>query len=485
MLDPSVGLQRREVPIERGHELEVPHAHREVHVQLIDVHRQQCARARLVRALGILRDLIELRALVPSRRRSPLQGDAHALRTLEQRVRSSDLGGVRHGVISEREHREIEAANASSTTTPVVFIHGLWVLPSSWANWADFFEQAGYVSLTPDWPDDPATVEEALGEPGRPRQEDLAAGRRSHDRDHQCLGQETSSDGALDRRPAGADGRRPAPLGSNGGHRPRALPGRPAAARLGAQGGGPGSSLVASPRGRAITLTFEQFKYGWANACSTRRRRRSCTTRSTSPAPGSCSGADGQRQPQPVDRGEGQHEEPRPRSPADHRGREGPHGAVGDGECRLQATEAQPRRHRDREDAEPRPRPHDRPRLARGRPDGGSTSSSGSHRSQTAGTALPCLLRVRGCRAGHLRPHTVGRPGTSLAPSGARASVTTPKMTISARPVARSMEPASCPAKQGAIRLAPSGRGGGIRTRELLLLPKQLKGAARRLVTRR
>jgi non-heme chloroperoxidase len=41
------------------------------------------------------------------------------------------------GSISERESREIEAANASGTT-PVVFIHGLWLLPSSWANWADF-----------------------------------------------------------------------------------------------------------------------------------------------------------------------------------------------------------------------------------------------------------------------------------------------------------------------------------------------------------
>ena len=66
--------------------------------------------------------------------------------------------------ISERENREIEAANASSNT-PVVFIHGLWVLPSSWANWADFFKQAGYAPLTPDWPDDPATVEEARANP--------------------------------------------------------------------------------------------------------------------------------------------------------------------------------------------------------------------------------------------------------------------------------------------------------------------------------
>src|SRR5262245_11071617 len=66
--------------------------------------------------------------------------------------------------ISEREYREIEAANASGKT-PVVFIHGLWVLPSSWANWVDFFEQAGYAALTPDWPDDPATVAEARANP--------------------------------------------------------------------------------------------------------------------------------------------------------------------------------------------------------------------------------------------------------------------------------------------------------------------------------
>ena len=66
--------------------------------------------------------------------------------------------------ISERETREIRAANASGKT-PVVFIHGLWLLPSSWANWADFFKQAGYAPLTPDWPDDPVTVAAARAEP--------------------------------------------------------------------------------------------------------------------------------------------------------------------------------------------------------------------------------------------------------------------------------------------------------------------------------
>jgi hypothetical protein len=50
--------------------------------------------------------------------------------------------------ISDRESREVEAANASGTT-PVVFIHGLWLLPSSWTNWADFFKRAGHAPLTP------------------------------------------------------------------------------------------------------------------------------------------------------------------------------------------------------------------------------------------------------------------------------------------------------------------------------------------------
>src|SRR5919198_3734474 len=75
-----------------------------------------------------------------------------------------DRGEFGMASISEREGREVEAANASGTT-PVVFVHGLWLLPSSWANWADLFEQAGYAPLTPDWPDDPETVEQARANP--------------------------------------------------------------------------------------------------------------------------------------------------------------------------------------------------------------------------------------------------------------------------------------------------------------------------------
>src|ERR1700736_999297 len=59
---------------------------------------------------------------------------------------------------------QVDKANASGRT-PVVFIHGLWLLPSSWDRWAAVFDEAGYAPLTPGWPDDPATVEEAKAHP--------------------------------------------------------------------------------------------------------------------------------------------------------------------------------------------------------------------------------------------------------------------------------------------------------------------------------
>src|SRR5207247_4193371 len=66
--------------------------------------------------------------------------------------------------ISEHEAGQIERANAS-TSTPVVFVHGLWLLPSSWDRWAALFEDSGYVALTPGWPDDPESVAEAQAHP--------------------------------------------------------------------------------------------------------------------------------------------------------------------------------------------------------------------------------------------------------------------------------------------------------------------------------
>src|SRR3954465_13952489 len=66
--------------------------------------------------------------------------------------------------ITDHEQAQIDRANAS-TSTPVVFVHGLWLLPSSWERWAALFEEAGYVAVLPGWPDDPETVEEAKAHP--------------------------------------------------------------------------------------------------------------------------------------------------------------------------------------------------------------------------------------------------------------------------------------------------------------------------------
>ena len=66
--------------------------------------------------------------------------------------------------ITEHEAEQVERANASSAQ-PVVFVHGLWLLPSSWNRWVTLFEDAGYVALTPGWPDDPETVAAAREHP--------------------------------------------------------------------------------------------------------------------------------------------------------------------------------------------------------------------------------------------------------------------------------------------------------------------------------
>jgi pimeloyl-ACP methyl ester carboxylesterase len=166
--------------------------------------------------------------------------------------------------ISKRENREIETANASGNT-PVVFIHGLWLLPSSWANWGDFFKQAGYAPLTPDWPDDPDTVEQARANPDVLAKKTL---RQVADHTADVIGK-------LEKKPA--------VMGhSTGGLFAQMLAGRGLSAATVAIDPGvfrgvlplPLSALRAAgpflvnplTRGRAITLSFDQFKYGWTNA---------------------------------------------------------------------------------------------------------------------------------------------------------------------------------------------------------------------------
>jgi non-heme chloroperoxidase len=174
--------------------------------------------------------------------------------------------------ISGREQGQVEAANASGNT-PVVFIHGLWLLPSSWDNWAEFFKKAGYAPLTPDWPDDPETVEEARANP------EVFAGKK--------LGEVADHTAEVI---AGLE-RKPAVLGhSTGGLLTFLIADRGLSAASVAIDPGPFRGVLPLPystiktslpvlknplnRGRAITLTFDQFKYGWANALDEEEARR-------------------------------------------------------------------------------------------------------------------------------------------------------------------------------------------------------------------
>src|SRR5918992_646521 len=173
--------------------------------------------------------------------------------------------------ISERERAQIERANAT-TATPVMFIHGLWLLPSSWDNWVTLFEEAGYVALTPDWPDDPETVEAARAEP-----EVLANKTLKQVADHT-----TEVITALDRKPA--------VMGhSTGGLLAEMLAGQGLSAVTVAIDPGVFRGVLPLPlsvlkgvgpflvnpltRGRAITFTFDQFKYGWTNALDEKEAR--------------------------------------------------------------------------------------------------------------------------------------------------------------------------------------------------------------------
>jgi len=69
-----------------------------------------------------------------------------------------------HAPITEHETKQVERANTAGST-PVVFVHGLWLLPTSWDRWAELFEKNGYTALTPGWPDDPDTVAQAKAHP--------------------------------------------------------------------------------------------------------------------------------------------------------------------------------------------------------------------------------------------------------------------------------------------------------------------------------
>jgi pimeloyl-ACP methyl ester carboxylesterase len=168
--------------------------------------------------------------------------------------------------ITQRETHEVEAANRSGRQ-PVAFIHGLWLLPSSWARWRALFEEAGFSTIAPAWPDDPTTVVEANARPEVFANKSI--GEVADHLDAVVRGLET----------------RPAIIGhSFGGLMAQILAGRGLSAASVAIDPAPFRSVLplpfsalraASPvllnprnRGRAVALTREQFRYAFANAVS-------------------------------------------------------------------------------------------------------------------------------------------------------------------------------------------------------------------------
>ena len=171
---------------------------------------------------------------------------------------SSDL------TITEHELAECQRVNASGRQ-PVVFVHGLWLLPNSWDRWATLFEENGYAALTPGWPDDPETVEEAKAHP------EVFAGK--------SIGQVADHFETIIR---GLE-KKPAVIGhSFGGLLTQILAGRGLAAASVAIDPAPfrgvlplpisslksGFPVLGNPanRNRAVPLTYEQFRYAFANA---------------------------------------------------------------------------------------------------------------------------------------------------------------------------------------------------------------------------
>jgi non-heme chloroperoxidase len=169
-------------------------------------------------------------------------------------------------VITDFEQEQLNNANASGRSA-VVFVHGLWLLPNSWDRWRALFEEAGYTTLAPGWPDDPNTVEEANANP------DVLA--------HKTVGQIADH---FEQVVAKLD-KKPAVIGhSFGGLLAQILAGRGVANATVAIDPAPfrgvlplplsalksASPVLGNPlnHGRAIPLTFEQFRYAFANVVS-------------------------------------------------------------------------------------------------------------------------------------------------------------------------------------------------------------------------
>jgi non-heme chloroperoxidase len=174
--------------------------------------------------------------------------------------------------ITSREQQQIDQANASERT-PVVLIHGLWLLPNSWDSWTGFFEEAGYAAVAPGWPGDPESVEEAKANPDLVARQTL---RGTADHYAEVVGKLT---------------KKPAVIGhSFGGMLAQNVAGRGIAAATVSISPAPYRGILPLPfsalkvasvvlknpanRKRGVGLTPEQFRYGFGNAVSESESRR-------------------------------------------------------------------------------------------------------------------------------------------------------------------------------------------------------------------
>lgn len=166
--------------------------------------------------------------------------------------------------LTSHELAEIERANASNRT-PVVFVHGLWLLSSSWDRWRGMFEEAGFTTVAPGWPNDPQSIDEARANP---------------DAFASAMVQEVTAHylDAVSRLAA-----TPAVIGhSFGGLIAQKIAAAGASAATVAVDPAPFKGVLQVPLSsikssapvvgnlaslrHAVTLTFDQFRYGWANA---------------------------------------------------------------------------------------------------------------------------------------------------------------------------------------------------------------------------
>jgi len=166
--------------------------------------------------------------------------------------------------ITERESAEVAGANASGRQ-PVVFIHGLWLHASSWDAWRERFEAQGYATVVVDWPGDARSVEDARNGG------DTLAGVGVQDvTDHiaEVVGQLTLKPILIGHSFGGLLVQRVADLGlasSSVAIDPAPFKGvlpLPASALKAS------SPVLGNPanRKKTVTLTFDQFRYGFANA---------------------------------------------------------------------------------------------------------------------------------------------------------------------------------------------------------------------------